>query len=74
MRSEQITKTIPVYQKTYDENGELFDIQQTGETEVTITELIADEGKLFVRISDNAVLGDRITLGTDDREENYTEV
>lgn len=74
MRTEQRVKTVPMYQNIYDEQGMLTDAVQTGETEVTVTELFADEGKQFVRISDNAVLGDRITLGTEDRAENYIEV
>lgn len=73
MRIENTVKTIPAYKSIYDENGELFNIEQTGETVISVTELFADEGKRFVRISDNALLGSRITLGTEDAVENYIE-
>jgi hypothetical protein len=34
----------------------------------------ADEGKVFVRISDGEVMGEAISLGKDDSIENYKEV
>lgn len=74
MRKEIHTKTVPVYQKYYDEQGELVNIVQTGEVTETVTELFADKGKQFVRISDGQIVGERITLGTEDCAENYTEV
>ena len=73
MRSEQKTKIIPTYHKIYDENGEIFSIERAGEEAIIITELFADRGKQFVRISDGAFLGNRITLGTGDTAENYRE-
>lgn len=34
----------------------------------------ADEGKVFVRISDGEVMGEAISLGKDDNIENYKEI
>ena len=73
MRTEHTEKTIPVYENYYDDMGMLIYAVQTGETQVTITELIADDGKQFVRISDGQIVGERITLGTEDSADNYTE-
>lgn len=53
-----------------DENG-----QPAGELEETIiTDLIADEGKIFHCLTTGFTGGTRITLGSEDSEENYTEV
>ena len=73
MRIVQSIKTVPVYQTFYDSQGILIDAIQTGETEVTVTELFADEGKQFIRIADGHYVGEHITLGTEDSAENYTE-
>lgn len=74
MRIVQSIKTVPVYQTFYDSQGIITDAIQTGETEVTVTELFADEGKQFIRIADGHYVGEHITLGTEDSAENYTEV
>lgn len=56
--------------KVYNEN-----MEPTGEVgEITITSLIADEGKVFKCISDGFVGGVRIDIGTEDSEANYEEV
>ena len=34
---------------------------------------VADEGTLFVRISDNRIMGDTLFLGEDDSIDNYRE-
>lgn len=73
MRIVQSVKTVPVYQTFYDSQGILIDAIQTGETEVTVTELFADEGKQFIRIADGHYVGEHITLGTEDSAEKYTE-
>ena len=73
MRIVQSIKTVQVYQTFYDSQGIITDAIQTGETEVTVTELFADEGKQFIRIADGHYVGEHITLGTEDSAENYTE-
>lgn len=73
MRIVRSIKTVPVYQTFYDSQGIITDAIQTGETEVTVTELFADEGKQFIRIADGHYVGEHITLGTEDSAENYTE-
>lgn len=56
--------------EVYDEN-----MEPTGEVEeVTITSLVADEGKVFKCLTDGFVGGTRIDLGTEDSEANYEEV
>ena len=42
--------------------------------EATITEIRADEGKVFRRLADGAVLSAHITLGSGDSADNYEEV
>lgn len=42
--------------------------------EVTLITLIADDGKTFMRKSDNEILGNKITLGINDDTDNYIEI
>ena len=73
MKTEVITIESPIYEVVIipqgeEQLGDLIRIETS-----TVTEITADEGKRFVRKSDNALLGDKITLGTDDSPENYRE-
>ncbi len=73
MKTEVKTIESPIYEVTINPQGE----EQIGDLirieTSTVTEITADEGKRFVRKSDWALLGDRITLGADDTEDNYME-
>jgi hypothetical protein len=72
MRIETKTEIVNICEETAE--GEFV---LTGETaEVTTTEIYADEGKIFRRLSDGNVLKNckHITLGTHDDPENYEEV
>lgn len=74
MKIETRTEAIPTYDVEYDEMGETISQTQTGVQEVTITDIYADEGKVFVEKATGKVLSDHITLGTDDSVENYSEM
>ncbi len=73
MRIETRTVESPVYEIITNAQGE----QQLGDLirieTGTVMEITADESKRFVRRSDGALLGDRITLGTGDTVDNYME-
>lgn len=58
-----------ITRQVYNEN-----MEPTEEVEITITSLIADEGKTFRCLENGFVGGTRIDLGTNDSEENYEEV
>lgn len=74
MRIETRTEAIPTYDVEYDEMGEIISQTQTGVQEVTITELYADAGMVFVEKAAGKIMSDHITLGTDDSVENYSEM
>ena len=73
MKTEVKTIESPIYEVVINPQGE----EQLGDLirieTSTVTEITADEGKRFVRKSDGALLGDKITLGADDNIENYME-
>lgn len=74
MKIETRTEAVPAYDVEYDEMGEIISQTQTGVQEVTITDIYADEGKVFVEKATGKVLSEHITLGTDDDIENYGEI
>lgn len=67
-------KEIPLYNFSTDAEGNIINAELIGTDTVEITELTADSGKQFIRNADNSVLGDQITLGTDDSADNYSEI
>ena len=69
MKTETTIITIPVYIE--NEDGEMVKTDET--REVTLTDIYADEGKVFKHIPSNRIAGTHITLGTNDSEENYYE-
>ena len=74
MKSEAKTIESPIYETIIDPQGEV-QLGNLIRIEVcTVVEITADEGKHFVRKSDGALLGDKITLGADDSIDNYAEV
>lgn len=66
MKKEYTKLTREVFDENMEPAGEV--------EEMTITSLIADEGKVFRCLGDGFVGGTRIDLGTHDSEENYEEV
>lgn len=73
MQKEYRTETIEFYDEVLNENGDTT-YEPTGyKKDVIITVLIADEGKHFVD-RNGYRLGNRIEVGTEDSEDNYTEV
>ena len=74
MRIEIRTEIVPIYDIQYDEYGEIVDAECIGNQKITITDIYADEGKVFVEKSTGKALSEHITLGTEDSAENYSEM
>ena len=74
MKIETRTEAVPTYDVEYDEMGEIISQTQTGGQEATITDIYADDGKVFVEKSTGKALSEHITLGTEDSAENYSEM
>ena len=75
MRVETLIEMIPIYEAIYDDDGiSIIEERYIEDKEITITDIYADEGKVFVEKSTGKVLSDHITLGTEDSAENYSEI
>lgn len=74
MRIETTQQIVPLVDEATDENGEMTFIPNGETVIVETTDIYADEGKAFTRLSDGAVLSNHITVGTMDSVENYVEV
>lgn len=73
MKIEKRTKIVPVYNTVYD-GLEIISQEHICDEEISVTDIYADEGMIFVDKASRKVLSEHITLGTEDRAENYTEV
>lgn len=75
MRVETHTETVPIYDIIYDDDGiSIIEERYIEDREITITDIYADEGKVFVERSTGKALSEHITLGTEDSAENYSEM
>lgn len=75
MRVETRIEMIPIYETIYDDDGiSIIEERYIEDKEITITDIYADEGKVFVERSTGKALSEHITLGTDDSVENYSEM
>ena len=73
MRIETKHITVPIYYTAEDENGEFTAVEQVGEEETDVVTLYADEGMCIVRCGDNTPLGTKVTLGSNENADSYTE-
>ena len=74
MKVKATTKIVPIYENIYDDDGFIIEERYIGEKEITVIDIYADEGKVFVERSTGKALSEHITLGTEDSAENYTEM
>lgn len=75
MKVKATTKIVPIYETIYDDDGiSIIEECYVEDREITITDIYADEGKVFVEKSTGKVLSEHITLGTEDSAENYSEM
>lgn len=75
MRKEVKEIKVPIVDIKFNDDGEIIDITETGEFDTIIeTHIYADEGKVFVDLSNNKVCGNHIQLGTGKTEQDYKEI
>lgn len=74
MRKEVKEIKVPIVDIKFNDDGEIIDITETGEFDTIIeTHIYADEGKVFIDLSNNKVCGNHIQLGTGKTEQDYKE-
>lgn len=73
MRTETVSVTVPVFRTVEDENGEFTAVEQIGEETSEVTTLYADVGMCIVRCGDSTPLGTKVTLGSNEKADSYTE-
>ena len=74
MKKEVKEYKVPILTAKFNELGEITEITETGEFDTIIeTHIYADEGKVFVDLSNNKVCGNHIQLGTGKSEQDYKE-
>ena len=75
MRKEVKEIKVPIVDIKFNDDGEIIDITETGEFDTIIeTHIYADEGKVFIDLSNNTVCGNHIQLGTGKTEQDYKEI
>lgn len=75
MRTETNEYEVPIYNITYDENGDILEQTDTGEVDrITELHIYADEGKTFIDKATGGKAGTHIQIGTNDSIDNYEEV
>ena len=74
MRIEKSYQTIELCDETIRDDGTIEYVPNGETIVVEITDIYADEGKVFRHKFTGAAVSAHITLGTQDRVENYEEV
>ena len=68
------TRIVPIYRTVENEHGEFLEITKTGEAVTHTVDILADKGKLLMQKDTRIVVGTSLTLGGDEKPEDYTEI